>query len=187
MIRRGARVRVIVVTLLMLMWSAPLRAFAQLPSGRYVRDSAAGDNLEQVVNDALPKVKSTLARIFKGTAKSRLRQVIVAADWEQFTISGDEVKLETDAWSGDRGITARPGDVVRGWHRYWPNGKTEKLDVYLSRQGNSLTYRYVAEDGERTDVFSVDTTGVTLTQNITLSSNQLSAPIHYRLVYKRTH
>lgn len=165
--------------------AAPSHARAQIPSGRYVRDVAAGDNLEHVITDALPKVKSALAKIFKGKAKSRLRQVVVAAAWQQFTMVGDAVRLETDAWSGDRGITARPGDVVRGWHRYWPNGKTEKLDVFTSRQGSALSYRYDAEDGQRTDVYSVDPTGTTLTQLVTLESSQLSSPVHYTLVFRK--
>jgi hypothetical protein len=177
------RKRSIFALLLLIVLSSPLRA--QLPNGHYVRDVAAGDDLERVVNDALPKVKSTLAKIFKGKAKSRLRQVVTAAAWEQFTPVGDALRLETDAWSGERGITVRPGEAVRGWHRYWPNGKTEKLDVFTSHNGNSLTYRYVAEDGERTDTFTTDASGGLLTQDVTLQSSQLSAPIHYRLVYHR--
>jgi hypothetical protein len=165
--------------------SVPGQKTAALPEGRFVRDVSAGDDLEAVVNAALPKVKSTLAKIFKGKARSRLRQVIVAAAWQRFTIAGDTVRLETDAWSGSRGIAARPGDVIRGWPRYWPNGRTERLDVYTGRSGNTLTYRYVAEDGQRTDTYSVDATGTVLTQHIRLESSQLSAPVEYKLIYRR--
>jgi hypothetical protein len=163
----------------------PRGVSAQLPEGRYVRDAAAGDDLEQVVTGALPRVKSTLARIFRGKAKSRLRQVIVAAAWQRFTLTGDTVLLETDAWSGGRGIAVRPGDTLRGWHRYWPSGKTEKLDVVTSRAGNTLVYRYVAEDGQRTDTYTTDSNGAVLVQHIRLESDKLSAPIEYKLIYRK--
>jgi hypothetical protein len=169
----------------MLILLMPSHLRAQLPTGKFVRDVPAGDDLEHVISESLPKVKSALAKIFKGKAKSRLRQVIVAAAWQRFTVNGEQIRLETDAWSGDRAINVRPGDAVHGWRRYWPNGKVETLDVFTQHQGNTLTYRYVAEDGQRTDTYEVDATGNVLTQSVTLESNQLSSPIRYRLVYHR--
>ena len=153
--------------------------------GVFRRDSAAGDNLERVVADAVPKVKNGLARIFKGRAKSRLRQVVTAAAWQKFTNVGDSIRLETSAFTGARAlVTPVTGAKVR-WKRYWTNGKSETLDVETPEEDGARTYRYIAEDGERTDVYRLDAAGTTLTQDVTLTSSQLSAPIRYKLVYRR--
>lgn len=168
-----------------LVLTLPVCVRAQLPAGKFVRNVAAGDDLERVISESLPKVKSSLAKIFKGKAKSRLRQVITAAAWQQFTPVGEAIRLETDAWSGDRGVTVRPGEAIHGWRRYWPNGKMEQLDVITLQQGNTLTYRYVAEDGQRTDTYALDAAGNVLTQSVTIESKQISAPIRYRLVYHK--
>lgn len=176
----AARLAFLACLLLILM---PSSVRAQLPAGRFVRDAAAGEDLEKVVSASVPKVKSALAKIFKGKAKSRLRQVIVAAAWLKFTPEGESIRLETDAWSGDRSIVVKPGATLHGWRRYWPNGKVETLDVLTHQQGNALTYRYIAEDGQRTDTYVLD--GDVLVLSVTLESGQLSSPIHYRLVYRR--
>lgn len=182
--RRGLSISVLTVALAILsVIPSPAQANTQLPGGTWIRDSAAGDDLEHVVSGALPKVKSALARIFKGKAKSRLRQVITAPAWQRFTQVADSLTLETDAFPGDRALTVVPG-MERTWTRIWPGGKAERLTVRTSHSDNGITYRYIAEDGQRSDAYSIDANG-TLTQRVTLESSQLKAPISYTLVYRR--
>lgn len=173
---------------LLLASAAQLHAQAADPAfrGVFVRDAAAGDDMEQVIEQSLPKIKSTLGRIFKGKARDRLREVNRPYGWIRFAPEGNIVAVETDLWSGQQWRLATPRNgTVEKWRRRAPDGKVETVKVTTDTRGATMTQRFEGEDGARTNVYSLSPDGNTLTMNVTVTSGKLTGPITYKLVYRR--
>lgn len=151
--------------------------------GVFVRDVAAGDDMEQVIEQSLPKIKSTLGRIFKGKARDRLREVNRPYGWIRFSPEGNLVTVESDLW-GTKLTTPKNGTLEK-WQRRTAGGKTETVKVTTDTRGATMTQRFEAEDGARTNVYSLSPDGKTLTMNVTVTSDRLTGPITYKLVYRR--
>ena len=151
--------------------------------GTFVRDSAAGDNMEQVINQALPHVKSTLGRIFKGAARSRLREVNRPYGWIEFTPGPREMTTQTDHWNGQYKLSAPDSGTVT-WKRKTGGGDIETLRVASYLDAHSYTHRFIAEDGVRTNTYTLSPDGRTLTVSVHVVSPKLSEPMSYRLVYR---
>lgn len=151
--------------------------------GTFVRDSVAGDNMEQVINAALPHIKSTLGRIFKGTARKRLREVNRPYGWIEFTPAAGHMTTQTDHWNGQWKLTAPDSGTVT-WKRRTGDGDTETLRVTSHLDGHTYTQRFIAGDGVRTNTYVLSPDGRTLTINVHIVSPKLSEPMSYRLVYR---
>lgn len=160
-------------------------AVAQEPAfrGVFVRDSAAGDNMEQVINATLPHIKSTLGRIFKGTARKRLREVNRPYGWIEFTTAAGSMTTQTDHWNGEWKLTAPDSGTVT-WKRRTGDGDIETLRVASYLDGRTYTHRFIAEDGVRTNTYSLSPDGQTLTISVHVVSPKLSEPMSYKLVYR---
>lgn len=175
------------LALLAALIAAPAALHAQDPAfrGTYARDVAAGDDMEAVINDALPKVKSTLGRIFRGKARERLREVNRPYGWIRFTPGDAVLTMETDLWNGEWKLTAPRNGRLEKWRRRAPDGSVEVVDVVSNLQGSTLTHQFQGEDGNRINVYSLSPDGRTLTMNVTVTSDKLTGPVTYRLVYRR--
>lgn len=154
--------------------------------GVFVRDAAAGDDMEAVIEASLPKIRSTLGRIFKGKARERLREVNRPYGWIRFAPQGSIVTVETDHWNGQQWQLATPRNgSVEKWQRRTPDGKVETVKVTTDTRGATMTQRFEAEDGARTNVYALSPDGNTLTMDVTVTSEKLTGPITYKLVYRR--
>ena len=160
----------------------PLSAQDAALRGTFVRDSAAGDNMEQVINATLPHIKSTLGKIFKGTARKRLREVNRPYGWIEFTPSAGEMTTQTDHWNGQWKLTAPDSGTVT-WKRKKADGDVETLRVASYLQGTTYVHRFIAEDGARTNTYTLSPDGRTLTIHVHVVSPKLSEPMNYKLVY----
>ena len=160
-------------------------AAAQEPAfrGMFVRDSAAGDNMEQVITATLPHIKSTLGKIFKGTARKRLREVNRPYGWIEFTPAAGSMTTQTDHWNGEWKLSAPDSGTVT-WRRKTADGDIETLRVASFLEGRTYTHRFIAEDGVRTNTYSLSPDGQTLTISVHVVSPKLSEPMNYKLVYK---
>lgn len=156
--------------------------------GTFVRDAAAGDDMEQVIRNALPKVKSALGRsiLGRGTATKRLREVNRPYGWIRFAPEGNTITVETDLWNGPQWkLTTVRNGTLNDWKRRNPEGKVETVRVTTDTQGATMTQRFQAPDGTRSNVYSLSPDGRTLTMNVTVTSDKLTGPITYKLVYRR--
>jgi hypothetical protein len=61
----------------------------------------------------------------------------------------------------------------------------ECVRVTTEWEDDRLAQTFVAEDGQRVNVFAVSPDGNTLTVSVTVTSPHLRAPLIYRLVYNR--
>ncbi len=163
--------------------SAQEPAAAAVPfRGTFLRDSAAGDNMEQVINAALPHVKSTLGRIFKGAARKRLREVNRPYAWIEFTPGTKEMTTQTDHWNGQWKLAAPDSGTVT-WKRKTGDGDVETLHVASFLEGHTYVHKFIAEDGVRTNTYVLSPDGKTLTMHVHVVSPKLSEPMSYKLVY----
>lgn len=163
---------------------APARAQEPAFRGTFIRDTAAGDDMEQVINQNLPKIKSVLGKLFKGTARARLREVNRPYSWIHFAPCPEGIATETDLWAGEWKLTTPTTGEVKGWKRRTGSGKVETIDVATELAANTFTHRFKAEDGTRTNVYTLSPDGRTLTLDVTVVSGKLTGPMTYRLVYR---
>lgn len=180
---RIPRLSVLLAVLVLSLASAAQLHAQAAPSfqGTFVRDAAAGDDMDVVIQNALPKIKSTLGRIFKGAARKRLMEVNRPYAWIRFTPEGNMVTVESESWK----VTTPRNGTLAEWPRRGADGKTEKIRVTTETQGSTMTQRFQAEDGTRTNVYSLSPDGRTLTVNVTVTSEKLTGPVTYKLVYRR--
>ncbi len=161
-------------------------AAAQEPAfrGVFVRDSAAGDNMEQVINATLPHIKSTLGKIFKGTARKRLREVNRPYGWIEFTPAAGSMTTQTDHWNGEWKLTAPDSGTVTWKRRKGDSNDTETLRVASFLEGRTYVHRFIAEDGVRTNTYVLSPDGRTITIEVHVVSPKLDGPMNYKLVYR---
>lgn len=164
--------------------AAPARAQEPAFRGTFLRDTAAGDDMEQVIDQNLPKIKSVLGKLFRGAARARLREVNRPYGWIHFAPGPDGITTETDLWAGEWKLTTPTTGKVKGWKRRTGDGKVELLDVATELVGRTFTHRFQAEDGTRTNVYTLSPDGRTLTMDVTVVSARLTGPMTYRLVYR---
>lgn len=175
---RLPRIATLLPTLLMLLASAGGAHAQSSPfRGTWVRDAAAGDDMKVVIDQSLPKIKSTLGRLFTGVARKRLTEVNRPYPWMQIVPTGNSVTVETPFYK----LTTPRNGTLEDWERE----KGDLVDVNTQMQDRRMQHTFVAEDGRRVNVYTLSPDGRTLTMNVNVSSEQLSSPITYRLVYRR--
>jgi hypothetical protein len=157
---------------------APLAAQSSLPAesplaGVFVRDTAASERLDVVVERGVKLVKSPIKRLF---ARRRIRDVNTPHAWVQIEPRGDSVRIVTDLWD----VTLPPSGSVL-------SRKPDGEEFRVSGRWEEQTFRQVwlGHDGRRENVFAVTDDGATLTMDVELHSSQLREPLRYRQVYRR--
>lgn len=153
---------------------SPLSAVAQSPSlaGSYTYVEAESDAIKPAIEQAVADMNF----ITRPIARGRLTRT--NEPYGQITIrqSGDEVTIITD----DRApIVARAdGNPMK-----WTRDDGEVLDLTTRFEGGALEQTFVADDGERKNVFSLSPDGQTLEMAVTVTSPRLAAPLTYTLRY----
>src|SRR5690606_11781320 len=141
-------------------------------------DEAASDPMKKIVDDGM----SRLGRVYRvwpisGQARRRLEETNRPHAWLQITPQGDQLVVESDQY---RLVTPRDGEL-KGWERK----EGDLVDVTTRLEGTRLEQRFVAEDGERVNVYTLSPDGATLTLEVTVTSPKLDGPLTYRQVYRR--
>lgn len=164
---------------LLALGAAPAAAQDDSPlRGTYVRDEAASDPMKKIVDSGM----SRLGRVYRvwpisGQARKRLEETNRLQAWVQIVPQGSRVVVESDSYQLD---TPRNGELPD-----WERAEGDFVDVTTRMQGSRLEQRFVAEDGERVNVYTLSPDGNTLTLDVTVTSPKLDGPLTYRQVYRR--
>lgn len=155
----------------------PLAASAQTPSfaGTYRLNAAASDDVHAAIDAAVRPMN----RITRPIARGRLRRTNDAYGRVVIATGGGQNSIQFD----ERAAIAAPAD---GTAIRWRREDGEEFDVTQHVSGGRLEQRFVAEDGRRTNVFTLSPDGRTLTMQVTIESPRLQQPLRYRLVYDRS-
>jgi hypothetical protein len=111
----------------------------------------------------------------RGIARGRLRKTNPPYPTIDISLGNDNVSVL--AGPGPRIVMPRSGSTVR-----WKRADGETFNVTGKLSGDSLVQTFDANDGRRTNVFSVGSDG-RLTMSVTVTSPRLPAPLRYKLVY----
>ncbi len=146
--------------------------------GTFVRDEAESTPMKQIVDDGMSK----LGRVYRiwpisGQARKRLEETNRPAAWVQIALEGDELTVTTDRYSV---VTPRNG-VLEAWER----AEGDLVDVTTLLEEARLEQRFVAEDGERVNSYSLSPDGNTLTLDVRVTSPKLDGELVYRQMYRR--
>lgn len=156
----------------------PLKAHAQGASslnGSFQLNAAASEN----VHDAIDAAVRPMNRITRPIARRRLRGTNAAYSRVVITTSRGQHSIQFD----QRAPVVSPAD---GTAIRWRREDGEEFDVTQRVTNGRLEQRFVAEDGSRTNVFTLSPDGRTLTLQVTIESPRLPDPLVYRLVYDRS-
>lgn len=150
-------------------------AFAQeapLP-GVYVDDGQSSGVIEKAIETAVAKmnfIKRPIARSRLKKANPHYGRIEIARGASDFSVRFDARKPV---------LMPLDGRSVK-----WTREDGEQFDVSAKLQGDTLVQTFLAEDGQRTNAFSLGTDGKLLLR-VTLTSPQLPEPVRYQLSYRR--
>lgn len=142
-------------------------------SGTYTLDAAASDDIRAAVQTTVARVNPLL----RGYVRGRLRTANPPIPRVAIAFSGTLATITTGA-DTRRNVVGGPGVRARD-----NDGKAYTTTV--TWDGPRLVQRFVADDGTRTNTFSVDADG-RLAMTVRLESSRLPAPLVYTQRYQRT-
>lgn len=138
----------------------------------------AGDAAEEAARrDALDKTVARLFFAIRGIARSRLANGTKIDPWATFAFRDGQVRSRVP--SGAEAVSPEQGTVVD----YVSDGERSRLSQKLV--GGKLTQVFAADEGQRTNEWTLSADGATLVLKVTISSAKLSVPCVYTLTYKR--
>lgn len=178
------RQRTALLTVLALALLLPMGLSAQQNSqmrGTWTLNRQQSDDINAKINESIRRMNVLVRQI----ARPRLRATNTA--YPQLVISyGENVQVDM---AGRPSVSSPANGQPVLWHR--ETGRTcttvsgDCVRVTTSWENGRLTQRFEAEDGVRTNVYSVSQDGNTLSMNVTITSPRLPQPLTYRLVYNR--
>jgi hypothetical protein len=156
--------------------TAPATALAQTPSldGSYTFAAEASDDIHR----AIDQVVAGMNFITRPVARSRLRKLNVP--YQRVRISQTPSEVTTVADTQPPIVSPLDGSTIR-----WRRDDGEIFDVTAQWEDGGLRQTFKAEDGQRTNVYSLSPDGRTLIMNVTLTSPRLSKPLTYTLRYRK--
>jgi len=160
------------------------RAVAAQPSqlpGTWTLNRQQSDDINAKINTAIARMNVIVRQI----ARPRLRSTNVA--YPQLGIVIDQ-NVRVDMQGRPSVSSPLNGEAVlwqRETGRVCPTVRDNCVRVTTTMQNGQLTQTFVAEDGQRVNVYSVSPDGNTLTMNVTVTSPRLPNPLTYKLVYNR--
>jgi hypothetical protein len=164
---------------LALLLALPLHLDAQVSPlrGTYMRDEAASDRMEEIVESGMSKLGS-MYRVWPictqayGRFVSRRRFFACV----QIIPAESSVTVQTDQWN----LT-----TPRNGRTEWERTPDDLIDVATKLQDGRLEQAFEAEDGKRVNVYTLSPDGDTLFMDVTVTSPKLDSPLTYRMVYRR--
>ena len=157
-------------------FAAATPSAAQNPAltGSYAYVEAESD----AIRPAIEKAVADMNFITRPIARGRL--VRTKEPYCRITIqqSGSQVTITTD----DRAPIVAHSD---GNPMKWIREDGEVMDLTTAWANASLEQTFIAEDGQRKNVFELSPDGNTLQMHVTVTSPRLAAPLTYTLRYRR--
>lgn len=142
--------------------------------GTYTLNAAASDN----VNAAIDRAVARMNFVTRPIARGRLRRTNQPYQRVVIAHTPQQVRIATD----NRAAITTPAN---GTPVKWRREDGEMFDVSTEWENGKLEQTFKAEDGSRTNVFTVSPDGRTLTMDVTIRSEKLAAPVRYKLVFNR--
>ena len=163
------------VALLLLTLIAPVTFAADEPfAGNYRIDAKASDN----VGNAIEKQTASMNFITRPIARGRLKKTNPAYDSIGIAFPANNISITLDQ---RKAIVFPASGAAVKWTR--EDGETFDLSGHVAN--GVLTQTFVAEDGRRTNTYTLSPDGKTLTLNVKVESPRLPKPVTYKLVYHR--
>jgi hypothetical protein len=148
--------------------------------GRFVRDSAASDD----VNAAIERAVAQMSFVTRGIGRSRLRATNQPPADVRFELPPDSIVVQ---YSGQPELRAKRDGSPRQWRNTAGEPFQARVTMSAAPDGSiSVRQIFEAEDGRRENAWRLDPAGNTLTLEVTISSPRLPQPLRYRQVLRRT-
>jgi hypothetical protein len=170
------RLQLLAIALLAFAATAPASSSAQTPSldGSYTFIVEASDD----VNRAIEQAVSGMNFITRPVARSRLRRLNLP--YQRLRISQTPTEVTTIPDSHTPVVSPLDGTTIR-----WRREDGESFDVSTQWEDGALRQTFKAEDGQRTNRYSLAPDGKTLTMQVTITSPRLPKPLTYSLRYRK--
>lgn len=172
---RRQRTRMLLLPLLAaLVLPAAAHAQESTMRGTFTVDRAHSDDINRAIETAVAR----MSFITRPIARGRLRRTNSLYGRVVVNFTPQEVSTTFD----QRHPVVSPAN---GQPVQWTREDGEKFDLSTSWESGRLVQTFRAEDGSRTNSYSISPDGRTLTMHVTLRSPRLSAPLEYNLVFNR--
>ena len=163
------------VALLLLTLIAPVTFAADEPfAGHYRLDAKASDNVGNAIEDQTKSMNF----ITRPIARGRLKKTNPAYD--SIAIAFPATNISVTLEQRKPIVFPANGTAVK-----WTREDGEVFDVSGKVANGVLTQTFVAEDGRRTNTYTLSPDGRTMTLNVKVESPRLPKPVTYKLVYHR--
>src|SRR4051812_9042229 len=153
---------------------AAAQAQASPLRGPFVVDRAHSDDITRAIDAAVSK----MSFVTRPIARGRLRRT--NAVYQRVVINYTPAQVSTTF--DQRHAIESPAN---GQPVAWTREDGEKFQLSTSWENGRLVQTFRAEDGSRTNNYSISPDGRTLTMHVTIRSPRLSAPVEYNLVFNR--
>lgn len=172
---RRQRTRMLLLPLLAAL-AVPAAAAAQESSmrGTFVIDRAHSDD----VNRAIEAAVARMSFVTRPIARGRLRRTNTV--YQRVVVNFTQAEVST-TFDQRRPIES----PANGQPVKWTREDGEKFDLSTEWQGGRLIQIFRAEDGTRTNTYTITPDGRVLTMHVVLRSPRLSGPVEYNLVFNR--
>ena len=150
------------------------RAQEPLWAGVFENRDQSSDGIEAAIETAVAKMNF----IKRPVARSRLKKTNEAHKKIVITQQANVISVAFD----DRKPVQMPAD---GRPIKWTREDGEVFDVSVEATSEALVQTFKAEDGQRVNTFTANDAGQ-MTMEARLTSPQLSTPVIYTLLYRRT-
>jgi len=172
---RRQRTRMLLLPLLAA-FAIPAAAGAQESSmrGTFTINRQQSDD----VNRAIETAVSRMSFVTRPIARGRLRRTNTVYNRVVINYTPAQVSTTVDQ--------RRPMESpANGQPVPWTREDGEKFQLSTSWENGRLVQTFRAEDGSRTNTYSISPDGGTLTMNVVIRSPRLASPLTYKLVFNR--
>jgi hypothetical protein len=142
--------------------------------GTFVVDRAHSDDINRAIETAVAR----MSFVTRPIARGRLRRTNNLYNRVVINYTPAQVSTIFD----QRHAVESPAN---GQPVAWTREDGEKFQLSTSWENGRLVQTFRADDGSRTNTYSISPDGRTLTMHVTLRSPRLSAPLEYNLVFTR--
>lgn len=143
--------------------------------GTFAIDRSRSDDVNRAIETAVAR----MSFVTRPIARGRLRRTNPVYSRVEINYTQSEVTVQLD----QRRPIVSPAN---GQPIKWTREDGEKFDLSTEWQNGRLVQTFRAEDGSRTNSYTISPDGRTLTMHVTLRSPKLSAPLEYNLVFTRS-
>jgi hypothetical protein len=144
-------------------------------AGKFVNEAQSEAAIDTAIETAVAKMNFVKRPIARG----RLKKNNTAHQRAEIATTPQEISVAFDG----RAPVRMPAD---GTTAKWKREDGEAFDVSARWQGDKLVQTFKAEDGQRTNTFSLGSDGAQLRVDVEITSPQLPEPLRYTLTFTRT-